>query len=175
MRNLCNLLYFSIILDVRSFPSYAPAIYQALDYSEDQRKRFDHYTETRGCISGHWATEARTGQSLWPPAVALATGMNTSFLGGLYKNHATILGHLQQLAKQLSIVGPCTLASRLVIWWKTETTIVARLWCSGSQERHFRKWFREAIVVQKGREWEPCFLGIKCTFHKNCEGGHLFN
>ena len=24
MRYLCNLLYFSIILDVRSFPSYAP-------------------------------------------------------------------------------------------------------------------------------------------------------
>ena len=26
MRYLCNLLYFLIILDIRSFPSYAPAI-----------------------------------------------------------------------------------------------------------------------------------------------------
>ena len=46
--------------------------------------------ETGGCISGHWATETRTGQFLWAPAVALDTGMNTSFLDRLYKNQATM-------------------------------------------------------------------------------------
>ena len=32
MRYLCNLLYFSIILDVHSFPSYAPNPYPILEF-----------------------------------------------------------------------------------------------------------------------------------------------
>ena len=40
---------------------------------------------TTGYISDPWVLEARTGQSPWAPALALATGMNSSFLDGLYK------------------------------------------------------------------------------------------
>ena len=50
--------------------------------------------ETICCISGHWATEPRTGQSLSTShGTTVATEMDTSFLDGLYKTRE----HYEQL------------------------------------------------------------------------------
>ena len=46
--------------------------------------------ETKTLYLWLWAIEARTRQSLWIPVRAAATGMNTSFLDGLYKHQATV-------------------------------------------------------------------------------------
>ena len=54
-------------------------VYPFVRYGRSAETIWPWETKIGGCISGHWTTEARTGYSLWPPAIALATGTNTSF------------------------------------------------------------------------------------------------
>ena len=52
------------------------------------------YGDARDHISGHWALEARTRQSLWTAVMALATGTNTNFLDRLYKKGNNVHLHV---------------------------------------------------------------------------------
>ena len=70
-----------------------PSVHPSVRYGGSAEVIWPH--DTRSYISGPRALEGRTRQSLWAPALALATGTNTSFLDGLYKTKQQMGTYIQ--------------------------------------------------------------------------------